>query len=120
MFPAAATAAGVADTRRDSSHHEQQNIDDERDPSSEVRAEELLDELWIGPIGHQSGLHSTTQESAHRFAAVVSIIERSLIDVHPHEPIGLGAIEASSIPLSIIECFFAMLEGIGDAPSKNL
>ncbi len=79
----------------------------------------LLYKLRLDERGDYSRAVAFGEKTADSVAAARTEVERPIVDVHAHEPIGLGSIEIAAVLERIIERLVAMRQSVLDALVKQ-
>ena len=77
-----------------------------------------LDELNFSRVRYQLRLSGLAEQPAHRLPACRAVVQRPLVDVHPHEPIGQGNSHVAGVVQGVVDRLAAVLEGVADRPQK--
>src|ERR1035437_7818562 len=78
----------------------------------------VFDEFHRHAARNESSRNAATEQLSKRTAATVAIVEGPVVDIHTHESIGLGPIEATRKPHCMVERLLAMLQSIRDTVAK--
>src|SRR5580698_276225 len=78
------------------------------------------DEVDIGAVGNDATIVAHIEKLTDGFAAVRTVVEGALIDIHAHETVGEGGVEVASELHGVGEGLFAVIEGVLDAVAESV
>ena len=71
-------------------------------------------EFHVNGEGNDAGAMAHFEQASHGFAAVVAVVERALVHVHPHKFIGKLRVQVAAKLLGILQRFIAVIERVLD------
>jgi len=78
-----------------------------------------VDEIDLGLHGNDASLESHIQQLADGFAAIFSVVQRALVDVHAHKLIGQRGVQVASELHGVGERLLAVVQGMLDAAAQR-